>query len=321
MELAGRLFARFKDRMLPHLPILVCTSGTTFADIRRTCPVLFLAIMTAASSEMGGLQKTLQKELMQTLAAKVFLSADRTLELVQALLVSVIWYCPPDNLEELKFYQLVHTAAVMAIDIGLGRKPAPAAKGGGLGLGGGSTPHSWQNHPFRRHPLPDPTSIEARRTWLACYFMTSNASIALRRPNLVRWTPFMAESVDVLETSPDAAPSDKYLCHLVWTHRLFEEVGAQFSFDDPSATVDLNSPRSQHVLKALERDLDKYRAAVPEELKSQRKFLKHTLIPPPPPPPPFLPLLFFFFFFPLFSVRGVLGEGRIFLVVFVVVCV
>lgn len=50
--------------------------------------------------------------------------------------------------------------------------------------------------------------------------------MSLHRPSLLRWTAFMSESVDVLETSLDAAPTDKYLCHLVWTHRLGEEVGA-----------------------------------------------------------------------------------------------
>ncbi|KAK5990923.1 Transcription factor pbcR-like protein [Cladobotryum mycophilum] len=90
--------------------------------------------------------------------------------------------------------------------------------------------------------------------------------MSLRRPNLIRWTPFMAESMEILEKSPEAAPTDKYFCHLVWTHRLAEEVGAQFSLDDTSSAVNISDARTQYALRALERDLDKYVASVPKNL-------------------------------------------------------
>jgi hypothetical protein len=266
------VFARFKDRMVPHLPLIVFPPSLTVAELRRTRPILFLAIMTAASSERGTLQKALQRELLPILADRVFLTGDKSLDLVQSLLISTVWYCPPDNFEELKFYQLVHTAAIMALDIGLGRKPVPgparknSSNNGSSSGDGNILNQNWQTHPFRRHPLPDATSIESRRTWLACFFMTSNAAIALRRPNMVRWTPFMAESVEILETSPDAAPSDKYLCHLVWTHRLTEDIAAQFNLEDPSVITDVNEPRTQHVLRALERDMERYHASLPEAM-------------------------------------------------------
>ena len=85
----------------------------------------------------------------------------------------------------------------------------------------------------------------------------------------------MTECVEVLETSPDAAPTDKYLCHLVWTHRMGEEIGIQFSMDDPATTVNILDARTQYALRVLERDLDRYRDSVPKEMM-QRKHL-HTL--------------------------------------------
>lgn len=259
MDLAVDLFARFKDRMVPHLPLIAFPPSLTVAELRKTQPMLFLAIMTAAASDRGALQKALQRELLPILAERVFLTCDKSLDLVQSLLISTAWYCPPDNFEDLKFYQLVHTAAISALDIGLGRRSGPITKKNvDLAV-------SWQSQPFRRHPHPDSTSIESRRTWLVCFFMTSNAAVALRRPNLLRWTPFMAESVEILENSPDAVPLDKYLCHLVWTHRLTEDLVIQFNLEDPSVMTDVNDPRSQHILKALERDFEKYKASVPKE--------------------------------------------------------
>ncbi|OTA02810.1 hypothetical protein A9Z42_0032310 [Trichoderma parareesei] len=255
MEHATGLFNKYKEHMVRHLPAVVFPPSTTVMELRKTKPTLFLAIMAAATGENHSLQRVLQRELMQLFAEKVIVTGEKNLELVQALHVAVIWYWPPEHFEELKFYQLVHIAAVMAIDIGLGRK-------GGSRRG---------PPPFRRNPPPDPCSIECRRTWLTCFFLALNTSMSLHRPNLIRWTPFMTESLEILESSPDAAPTDKYFCHLVWTHRLAEEVGSQFSLDDPSTVVNITDARTQYALRALERDLDKYIASIPKNL------MQHTL--------------------------------------------
>ncbi|KFA66283.1 hypothetical protein S40285_01892 [Stachybotrys chlorohalonatus IBT 40285] len=259
MDLAGELFARYNVDMVPHLPAILFPPAMTVAELRKTKPILFLAVMAVASFEHHGLQRTLQREMMQLFAEKVFLSGDKSLELVHALLVSVIWYWPPENFEELKFYQLVHMAAVMAIDIGLGKKTTGRRR---VPL----HPFTWRDHPFRRQPPLDPTTLECRRTWLVCHFLCANTAVALRRPHLVRWTPFMTESVDVLQTSPDAAPTDKYFCHLIWTHRMAEEIGGNLMTEDEDYTATITDLRVQHSLKAMERDLRKYRAAVPEDL-------------------------------------------------------
>ncbi|KAK4240802.1 hypothetical protein C8A03DRAFT_12871 [Achaetomium macrosporum] len=260
MTLANELLIRYMTQMCPHLPGVVIPPGTTAADLRASKPLLFLAIMAAASSEMPALQRTLTKELMQVLAEKIIIRGNKSLEVIQAIQIATIWYWPPERFEELKFYQLVHVAAVMAIEIGLGRKRS--AKGGFRK----HIAYVWRDHPMRKPALPDPTTIEARRAWLTCYFMATNTAMALHRPNLIRWTPFITECMDVLESSPEAAPTDKYLCHLVWTHKLAEEVGIQFSMDDPASTPNLAETRTQHALRGFERELERYRNAIPREM-------------------------------------------------------
>ncbi|KAM5356044.1 hypothetical protein ACJ41O_002690 [Fusarium nematophilum] len=258
MEKATELFSRYKDHMIFHLPAVVFPPGFTVSELRKTKPTLFLAIMAAATAESPGLQKTLQKELMLVFAEKLMLTGEKSIELVQALNVAVIWYWPPEHFEELKFYQLVHMAAVMAIDIGLGQRTQQRR--------GKVIPESWRQGSSRRWTPPDPTSIESRRTWLTCYFMAANTSMALHRPNLIRWNPFMAECMRILQSSPDAAPTDAYFCHLVWSHRLSEEVGVEFGLDDPTATVSITDSRTQHALKGLELDLKEYRDSVPPDM-------------------------------------------------------
>ncbi|KAF6841448.1 Transcriptional regulator WAR1 [Colletotrichum plurivorum] len=268
-EKSSELFERYKALMMPHMPAVVFPKAMTGEELRRSKPLLFLAIMSAASSESPNVQRRLVKELMQIFAEKIIITGEKSLEIVQALQVAVIWYWPPEHFEELKFYQLVHIGAVMALDIGLGRR------GGGRKM---QIPYQWRNHPFKRAPPPDPTSIECRRAWLAAYFLAANTSMALHRPNLVRWTSFMAESMEVLQTAPDAAPTDKYFCHLVWTHRLAEEVGIQFAMDDPAVVPNITDSRTQYSLRMLERDLEKYSKSVPkEEMQATLRMSFHVL--------------------------------------------
>jgi hypothetical protein len=256
------MFDCYVEKMAPHMPAVVFPAGTTAAEVRKNQPTLFLAILSASSgSNFPELQKILTKEVMNIYAERIILNGEKTLELINALHISTLWYWPPEHFEELKFYQLIHIAAVMAIDIGMGKKnKSKKAKAAGL----------WRDTPWRRTPYPDPESLEARRAWLTCYFLCCNAAMGLRRPNLIRWTSFMAECVDVLENSPDAAPSDKSLCQWVRSQHIAEEVGTQFSMDDPAATVSISDSKVQYALKGFERDLQKWSSQIPPEAFSRK---------------------------------------------------
>lgn len=86
-------------------------------------------------------------------------SGDKSLELIQALQVVTIWYWKEANGDS-KYYQLVHMAATMAIDLRLNK-----------------------NVEVKRPPLfdlqqsrsfvSDTASLQCRRAWLGCYLLTS----------------------------------------------------------------------------------------------------------------------------------------------------
>ncbi|TVY86493.1 Transcriptional regulator [Lachnellula willkommii] len=267
-EMANVMFMCYVERMAPHMPAVIFPEGTTSAEVRKTKPTLFLAIL-ASSSGMNypGLQRTLTKEVMNIYAERIIVNGEKTLELIQALHVSTLWYWPPEHFEELKFYQLIHISAVMAIDVGMGKK-SKTNKGkfaGGL----------WRDHPWRRTPYPDPESPEARRSWMICYFLCCNASMGLRRPNLIRWTPFMDNCLEFFETSPDTLASDKLLCEWVRNQHIAEEVGAQFAMDDPTAVVSITDSKVQFALKGFERDLEKWHSHIPDEARSPPLQIAH----------------------------------------------
>jgi Fungal specific transcription factor domain len=263
MEVATQMFNRYVDEMAPHMPAVIFPPGTTAADIRKSKPTLFLSILSAGSStNHPEIQRTLTKEVMQIYANKIICNGEKSIELVQSLLISTIWYWPPDHFEELKFYQLVHLAAVMAIDLNIGRKnKSNKFRTTIVGL--------WRDSTLRRSPFPDPEALECRRVLLTCYFLCCSTSMGLRRPNLVRWTSYMTECVEVLETSPEAAPSDKFLCQWVRSQKIAEEVGTQFSMDDPFATVTISDPKVQYALKGFERDLQLWSDRIPKDIRTR----------------------------------------------------
>lgn len=161
---ANAAFERYVNRMAPEMPFVMLSPGTTMGDVRREKPALFLAIIAVAIGPFKkDAQMTLLTEAYQTIADRVVVKGEKSLELVQALMVCSIWYMPPDNLDELKFYQLVHLAVILCMDIGLNRRSVMGLK-----------PFVKLREHLTKNSMKDldPKGLEARRTWLGCYFMS-----------------------------------------------------------------------------------------------------------------------------------------------------
>jgi len=190
MDLASEIFNRYITDMAPNFPAVVFSPGTTAAQVRATKPVLFLSILAAASgTSHTELYRALNKEIIKTLADCCIIIGEKRLELVQALIITTLWYHASEHFEELKFYQLTHIAAVMAIDIGISRKGrttwmksratglpiAPSGEGPfGMRFGDSSAKESGATDPpWKKQQKADPLTRECRRTFLACYFLCS----------------------------------------------------------------------------------------------------------------------------------------------------
>ena len=250
-EVAERVFLRYVNEICPHFPAVPFPPGTTAREVRERKPLLFLALLAGSSHGCAEqlvsqeAQRELTKILKDQLADIIWRNGEKSIEIVQALQVAVLWYRPPLHFEQHNFYMMVNCAAVMALDLGLGRKATPNVMKLSIG-------------PFRRYH-PNSCSIEARRTFLVCYYLCMSITMVLRRPILLRWTKYMEESVRILETSPDAFPSDKLLCQQVKISHIGEKISVQFCMDDPSVEVSISEPKAIYALKIFETDLEKLR--------------------------------------------------------------
>lgn len=76
---------------------------------------------------------------------------------------------------------------------------------------------------------------------------------------MLRFTNYMAECVEFLESSPNALLNDRRLVAWIQLQRIMEGCSTSFEFDDPSATVSLEEPRIQLMLKGFEKKLKGWR--------------------------------------------------------------
>jgi hypothetical protein len=119
---AQLLFTKFIVDLIPHLPFIRFSPNISSRDVQRDRPTLHLASLAAAASSLHPpLGRQLVTKLEKVYANRIIINGEKSLELVQALLITAVWYHPPDRFDNLKFTQYAHMAANMALDLQIGR--------------------------------------------------------------------------------------------------------------------------------------------------------------------------------------------------------
>ncbi|EME49286.1 hypothetical protein DOTSEDRAFT_68152 [Dothistroma septosporum NZE10] len=274
MATARQLFETYKHDLFPHYPLVAIPSSITAESMRETKPALFLAVIAAASGkENPELSAALDKEVLQAYATRSLLQSEKSLELVQALLVSAVWYHPPSKFGQLKYYEYIHMAASMAMDIGIGSRPS--AQRSRIPRNG--LTHFQPIHPAEDVRNPDlsmtprfqdmssnTATLESRRTFLGCYAISAGISLSLRRPNMLRVGSHIRECVDYIERAPNALSTDSTLVAWVRLLIIAEEISTSFSYDDPGGIASITELRTQLMLKEYEKRLTAWYVNLPE---------------------------------------------------------
>lgn len=267
MAVARKLVSHYQNNLYPQYPqvYIACSAE----ELRASKPTLFLAVLAAgAESEDAALATALDTEILQEYANRSVVQSEKSVELVQALLISAVWYLPPNKFGQLKYYEYIHMAATMAADIGITTRPSKLNR----------SRFAAKNMPnFSMHPSEDVANpdlsmsvraaqwsegtgnIECRRAFLSCYAICVGVSISLRRPAMMRVTSYTRECVDYLENSPHAAPGDHLLVAWIRLWMIGEEIATALSYDDPGDTASLLETTTQLMVTAFEKKLTEWR--------------------------------------------------------------
>lgn len=264
LETARHLVEQYKSDMYPYYPIVHIPPDCTADDLRRTKPILFLAILAAAAGkEHHDLAIKLDRLVLEEYANRTVLGSEKSLELVQSLLVSSTWYQPPTRLNQFKYSEYIHMAEVMAKDIGIASRP--------LSLGSPRSargdPNSHANLGTQRQVAmgkDDTTSIASRRTYLAVLIKSMGTMITSRRATTMRVTSYARECLRNVAQCSQSVLGDRILT--AWTHLLIiaEEIGSAFNYDDPDAVASISDVKVQLMMAAFKRRLSDWRHASAE---------------------------------------------------------
>lgn len=224
-------------------------------QLRSTSPILLLSMVAyTPTQETQGtpieLHDEIVRETMRMLGDEVIGKGQRSLELVQALLIAAFWNKTTRGQQQGSCYQIVQLASDMAIDLGIAGfslQPSPVAY-------------------FSHHE--DPTSLEAQRTWLACFVALENASISIRRPSPVQWNDHHQECLSQLESRGDDL--DLLLCQIVRITRLIQEISRELHLCNLPTFVDGNRYDTYATVESLKCKVDAWAAGVPSCLASSQ---------------------------------------------------
>lgn len=131
---ATKLFNKFTSEVMPHFPLDLfveeLAAGEDAATIREKMPTLFLAAITAAAGDYDlELHSRLNDQLAEDFTNRVVVRGEKSVELVQALICAAAYYHPPDAFEKLKYYQYIHMAWAMVMDLQLGSSDGESRPG------------------------------------------------------------------------------------------------------------------------------------------------------------------------------------------------
>lgn len=154
------LFERFRNHMAPHFPFIDIADENLYNDYKRTSPFLFSVILLVADFHSLANQRAAQRAIVELLTRRIFVNNEKSLDLLQGILVLCAWY-HPHMFDCPQLTNLVLMAQAMAVDLGLNRSPQ-------------QTPWAKVAH-YARKPGEQSTqlnrTIEERRAFLGCYYL------------------------------------------------------------------------------------------------------------------------------------------------------
>ncbi|KAK0737479.1 hypothetical protein B0T21DRAFT_450605 [Apiosordaria backusii] len=248
VDSAGKLLATFMGVMLNHFHCLVIDpEKDTVASLAKERPFVLLAVLAAASGS-----RTLQghslydEEFRKILGLKFVAGGERSLELLQGLVVYVAWYPFHLRPKNKQAYQYIRMAVDIVFDLELNEDPG--------------TDHI--------DIPPTPERLEEIRTYIACYYLASSfASTWGRTPSLI-YNAYTAHCCDMLSRH-SSLKGDQILVWQVRLQRLVEET------NDLRRTQRGGGARSQQseyqinlMIRGMETQLKEWEACMSEELKN-----------------------------------------------------
>ncbi|KAL6799301.1 hypothetical protein GGI42DRAFT_327356 [Trichoderma sp. SZMC 28013] len=212
---AKQLLADFAAASEEFSPVLL-PSEASLDYLRLERPCLLLGILTACARDH--LQTRLEIEFRKMLADRVIVNAEKNLDLLQGLLVYLTWNHLYFNPAKEQIYQLSQMATTMAVELKL---PPDDSIKDILIQQRGTFDENGQYYYI----------IEKMRTFVACYYVDSCISLAMRKPTHFKYCRTVADCC-ILLPYVSLTALDEILSCFVQLQGLAEEVDQLFQYNN-----------------------------------------------------------------------------------------
>ncbi|KAL1798757.1 hypothetical protein ACET3X_002794 [Alternaria dauci] len=208
---ADVLLDRYQRLMAPHMPFVIIPRGINASDLARSKPFLLKAIETVTFFHDTTTQQFMVKDLMQQISERMLINGEKSLDLLQGMLVFSNWYnphlfAPPSH------NVLLHLTMALTHDLDIDRAPGFCEK---VTLMAAS----------QAHGVPQPAKVvtnDERRAVLGTFYLTSQIFTSFRKIDTLHWSPWLTKCADAL-TQAEEYESDLLLVQLTRSQRIMQE--------------------------------------------------------------------------------------------------
>ncbi|KAJ5086911.1 hypothetical protein NUU61_008218 [Penicillium alfredii] len=255
-DLEGQILMEwFATRMVHLFPFVVIPSHVTSDELSREKSFLFLNIAMVACQNAAR-QRELVNAVHRYVAEHVVIRGEHSLDILQGLLVHMAWFIavsrqprsnaprepPGSSAFEQNYYKnkstaqmdsFIHLAIAQSISLGLNKELAA---------------QKYSNQPLdyvKEAGMDDEKSpirtLEERRAYLGCYYVTVIFSACVKDQEPVRFTKYIDDCCQILQHASEYA-TDAYLVHLIRVVHLADRVYHMTSYQGSGSSVALTPP-------------------------------------------------------------------------------
>ncbi|KAE9379981.1 hypothetical protein N431DRAFT_552242 [Stipitochalara longipes BDJ] len=227
-----------------------------YETLREEHPLLLQSVIFVASPSMvsAAVHDELTSIVMKLLAPEEIAKAEKSIELVQAILIASYWFKPPRNQVHIAIDRLVNVAIATATETGIATSESAL---------------SAASEQIGDHIC----SSDAWRTWILCYLHSSSLGTCIRIRPKIPWDRSFEMKVAALEYGNDALDTDRLLCQLARAENLCQQITVEAGYNDSDETLQINNYAKFRQIKDL---IKNWKAQVFSSLSNPRlKLYEH----------------------------------------------
>ncbi|RFU35506.1 hypothetical protein B7463_g797, partial [Scytalidium lignicola] len=244
-DCARTLFDTFRYSYMNYFPFVILPPETTVESLRREKPFLFLSIMAVAVCGNFPLQRILGKEIQKQIATRIVMRNEKTMDILQGLLVHIAYYHYFFSKENQQIYLMVQLSLTLIYELGL-HHPARTKRFE-------EAPTEWGKMGSAER-YGERTAQEIR-TFLGIFVLSDDIAKLYRKQNMVCDQEFVLQCCQQL-VKMNERPTDRWIQRYVQLNMLSQKISDTFSYYNPKNSKIIGEASICTMVDTFKRDLE-----------------------------------------------------------------